>query len=257
MHRPRKRFGQNFLVDSSTISDLINAIGARCGDQLLEIGPGLGALTRPLLDQLGQLEVIEIDRDLITQLQTLNTPAQRLIIHQCDALKFDFSADKKRRRIVGNLPYNISTPLIFHLLEHVAYIQDMHFMLQKEVVDRMCARAGERNYGRLSVMLQSKCETQKLLEIDAAKFSPSPKVTSGFVRLMPLQQAAVTPTLEAEFSRVVKTAFAHPRKTLANNLKTLISSDTLEKLGIDPSLRPQQLEITTFKSIAQAVSEIK
>lgn len=257
MHRPRKRFGQNFLVDPSTVNDLINAIGAKSGDALLEIGPGLGALTRPLLNTLGQMEVIEIDRDLIAQLQALNTDTQRLIIHQCDALKFDFSADKKTRRIVGNLPYNISTPLIFHLLEHVDFIQDMHFMLQKEVVDRMCARAGDRAYGRLSVMLQSRCETQQLLQIDASKFSPAPKVTSGFVRLMPLQPPAVTPTLEAEFARVVKTAFAHPRKTLANNLKPLIDSDTLEKLGINPSLRPQQLEITTFKSIAQAISEIK
>lgn len=255
MHRPRKRFGQNFLVDPITINDLVNAIGPKPDDDILEIGPGLGALTKPLLSKIEQLEVIEIDRDLIQQLEKLNADKQHLIIHQCDALKFDFSANKKIRRIVGNLPYNISTPLIFHLLDHVEFIQDMHFMLQKEVVERMCANAGNRAYGRLSVMLQSKCETQMLLQIDADKFSPAPKVTSGFVRLRPLQQSPVPPTLVATFADIVKTSFSQPRKTLANNLKGLIASETLERIDIDPSVRPQQLDINAFVAIAQTLKE--
>ena len=255
MHRPRKRFGQNFLVDPITINDLVNAIGPKPDDDILEIGPGLGALTKPLLSKINQLEVVEIDRDLIQQLEKLNTDKQHLIIHQCDALKFDFSADKKIRRIVGNLPYNISTPLIFHLLDHVEFIQDMHFMLQKEVVERMCANAGNRAYGRLSVMLQTKCEAQMLLKIDADKFSPAPKVTSGFVRLRPLQQSPVPPTLVTTFADIVKTSFSQPRKTLANNLKGLITSEALERIDIDPSVRPQQLDINAFVAIAQTLKE--
>ena len=232
MHRPRKRFGQNFLVDPTVIADLVKAVAPKSGDAMLEIGPGLGALTKPLLKKLDCLEVVEIDRDLAAHLNQLDNEEHHLIIHQCDALKFDFSSANKKRRIVGNLPYNISTPLLFHLLTYIQSIQDMHFMLQNEVVDRMCAIAGNRSYGRLSVMLQAKCEVQKLLEIDASKFSPPPKVTSGFVRLRPLQQSPVTPTLEAVFAHIVKTAFSQPRKTLANNLKGQIASHELEKLGI-------------------------
>ena len=253
MHRPRKRFGQNFLVDQSAITNLIKVIGPKLDDAILEIGPGLGALTKPLLKKVECLEVIEIDRDLVKHLQELDTQEHQLIIHQCDALKFDFSSHEQPRRIVGNLPYNISTPLIFHLLEYITSIQDMHFMLQNEVVDRMCASTGNRAYGRLSVMIQAKCQVEKLLEIEADKFSPPPKVTSGFVRLKPLQQSLVTPTLESAFAQIVKTAFSQPRKTLANNLKGQIASRDLEKLGIDPSMRPQQLEISAFVAIAQAI----
>ena len=255
MQRPRKRFGQNFLVDPSTIHSLVKVIDPKADDALLEIGPGRGALTKPLLNKVQRLEVVEIDRDLIQHLQQLATGQHQLLIHQCDVLQFDFSADHLRRRIVGNLPYNISTPLLFHLLDHLEFVQDMHFMLQNEVVDRMCASVGSRAYGRLSVMLQSKCETQKLIEVSAEKFSPAPKVTSGFVRLKPLQPARLTPTLEAEFARVVKTAFAHPRKTLANNLKSVMDSPTLANLGIDPTTRPQQLDIDAFQAIAQALGK--
>ncbi len=255
MQRPRKRFGQNFLVDANTIHDLVKAIDPKAGDALLEIGPGRGALTQPLLHKVRRLEVVEIDRDLIQHLQKLDAGEHQLLVHQCDVLQFDFSADGIHRRVVGNLPYNISTPLLFHLLDHLEYIQDMHFMLQKEVVDRMCASVGDRAWGRLSVMLQSKCETQKLFEISADKFSPAPKVTSGFVRLKPLQAARLTPTLEADFARVVKTAFAHPRKTLANNLKSMLDSAALANLGIDPAMRPQQLDIDAFRTIARAIGK--
>ncbi len=255
MHRPRKRFGQNFLIDPQTIHSLIALIAPSYDDAILEIGPGLGALTKPLLDKVGHLEVIEIDRDLIDQLERLAVKKGNLTIHQCDALKFDYSAAGKTRRIVGNLPYNISTPLIFHLLSHFDYIQDMHFMLQKEVVDRICASPGNRVYGRLSVMIQSKCQPEKLLEIDAQKFSPPPKVTSGFLRLIRLQRTIVPHTLESTFATAVRNAFSQPRKTLANNFKGILSNSEIEKLGIDPSIRPQQLEIAEFVTIAQVMQQ--
>ena len=255
MQQPRKRFGQNFLIDPGTIDALVRAIAPKPDDAMLEIGPGRGALTQPLLNIVRRLEVVEIDRNLIQQLQNLEYREHLLLVYQCDVLKFDFSADRISRRIVGNLPYNISTPLIFHLLKHITWIQDMHFMLQKEVVDRICATAGSRAYGRLSVMLQARCEVQKLLEIDAEKFLPQPKVTSGFVRLKPLQQPMVTPKLEAGFAHVVKSAFAHPRKTLGNNLKGLLDSAALKNLGIDPAVRPQQLNIEAFLTITRALRD--
>ncbi len=252
MHRPRKRFGQNFLVDPLTIHALIVAIAPRPDEAILEVGPGLGALTKPLLDKVEHLEVIEIDRDLIRKLETLDPTNSNLTIYQRDALKFDFSAAKKIRRIVGNLPYNISTPLIFHLLSHLDYIKDMHFMLQKEVVDRICANTGSRVYGRLSVMIQARCFPEKLLEIDAEKFSPQPKITSGFIRLTPLLDRSVSIALESTFVSIVKSAFSQPRKTLANNLKGQFTSDEIEKLEIDPFIRPQHLGITEFVRLAQS-----
>ena len=255
MHRPRKRFGQNFLVDPVCIDELITVIAPKFDDAILEIGPGLGALTVPLLEKVAHLEVIEIDRDLVAKLTAIKSN-NKLTIYQCDALSFDFSADKKVRRIIGNLPYNISTPLIFHLLSHLSYIQDMHFMLQKEVVDRICAQSGDRNYGRLSVMVQAKCYPEKLFEIEPQKFSPPPKVTSGFIRLSRLQQPIIPLTLEPAFASAVKLAFSQPRKTLANNLKHQMSSTELEKLGINPSLRPQQLTVNEYLAIAQTMRQI-
>lgn len=253
MHHPRKRFGQNFLVDPQTIREIIKAIAPKRDDTILEIGPGLGALTKPLLEQVKQLEAIELDRDLIVQLEKLTQTKNHLVIYQKDALQFNFSSDNKKRRIIGNLPYNISTPLLFHLLTHLKFIQDMHFMLQKEVVDRICAHSGDRSWSRLSVMMQVKCITQKLFEIKPQKFKPVPKVTSGFIRLTPLQQPIVPLTLESSFERVVRSVFSHPRKTLANNLKGIFARNELEKLGIDPSVRPQYVKIEHFLAIAQSI----
>ena len=254
MHRPRKRFGQNFLVDSQTIRDLIKAIAPKRDDVILEIGPGLGALTKPLLEQVKQLEAIELDRDLIDQLEKLSQTKNHLVIYQNDALQFNFSCDNKKRRIVGNLPYNISTPLLFHLLTHLKFIQDMHLMLQKEVVDRICAHSGDRSWGRLSVMIQIKCSVQKLFEIEPKKFKPAPKVTSGFIRLTPLQQPIVPLTLESSFEHLVRSVFSHPRKTLANNLKGIFARNELEKLGIDPSVRPQYTKIEHLLAIARTMN---
>jgi 16S rRNA (adenine1518-N6/adenine1519-N6)-dimethyltransferase len=251
MHRPRKRFGQNFLVNPATIQSLVTAIAPRKTDDILEIGPGLGALTNPLLDKLDRLEVVEFDRDLIAHLQQLNTPDKQLIIHQCDALKFDFSNSQTPRRIVGNLPYNISTPLIFHLLDQLDSIIDMHFMLQKEVVERICAPSGSRNFGRLSAMVQSKCTAQLLIEVPAESFSPAPKVTSAFLRLTPHENRMVPLVFEASFKEIVQQCFSQPRKTITNNLKKHFTNEEVKAAGIDPAKRPQQLQLEELLVLAE------
>tara|TARA_R110002096_G_scaffold244612_4_gene436796 strand:+ start:1899 stop:2678 length:780 start_codon:yes stop_codon:yes gene_type:complete len=251
MHRARKRFGQNFLVDPTIIQSLVAAIAPKSSDNILEIGPGLGALTRPLLSKVDHLELVELDRDLIDQLRQLNSPEHTVIVHQYDALKFDFSRPDKPRRIVGNLPYNISTPLIFHLLDQLPSIIDMHFMLQKEVVDRICAPSGSRNFGRLSAMVQSRCVAQQLLDVPAKSFSPAPRVTSAFIRLTPHSQRFVPIELETAYKTIVKECFSQPRKTLANNLKNIISNDEIAAAGIDPSIRPQQLTLENLLALSR------
>jgi 16S rRNA (adenine1518-N6/adenine1519-N6)-dimethyltransferase len=251
MHRARKRFGQNFLVSPTIIQSLISAIAPKNADSILEIGPGLGALTKPLLTKIDRLEVVELDRDLIEQLEQLNSKDKTVIVHQHDALKFDFSCPGKPRRIVGNLPYNISTPLIFHLLDQLPSIIDMHFMLQKEVVDRICAPSGSRNFGRLSAMVQSKCITQPLIDVPPESFSPAPKVTSAFVRLTPHKQRFVPAELETAFKTIVQQCFSQPRKTLTNNLREIISSDEITSIGIEPSIRPQQLTLDNLLTLAK------
>lgn len=253
MHRPRKRFGQNFLVDPSVIQSLISTISPQVQDNILEIGPGLGALTKPLLEKVDKLEVVELDRDLVEHLNLLDTSQKRLTIYQCDALKFDFTSTNMPRRIVGNLPYNISTPIIFHLLESSQSITDMHFMLQKEVVERICSQSGDRNFGRLSVMVQSKCNAQALIEVPPEKFSPAPKVVSTFMRLVPHKTPKVANELESTFNQLVKTCFSQPRKTLANNLKKILSSDKIKALGIDPTIRPQNLTIEELIALSKSV----
>ena len=255
-HQARKRFGQNFLHDPGVIERIIRAIHPKPDDALVEIGPGLGALTEEMLAVNSNLQVVELDRDLIPVLRTkfFNYPNFR--IHEADALKFDFGelvADKPLR-IIGNLPYNISTPLIFHLLGHSGVVQDMHFMLQKEVVDRLCARCGDRQYGRLAVMVQSRCQTQKLLEIAPESFSPAPKVTSAFVRLEPLSEPMVADTMQSLFAQLVQQAFAQPRKTIANNLREQLSADALRQLDIDPGARPQTISIEQLIRITQQLS---
>ena len=242
-HKARKRFGQNFLNNEQTIQRLVSAISPHPQDQLIEIGPGLAAMTQPLLRRVDKMEVIELDRDLVKKLQQLDPSGNKLIIHQGDALKFDFSNTPYARRVVGNLPYNISTPIIFHLLKHLTYIVDMHFMLQKEVVDRICARPGERNFGRLSAMVHSQCHAESLFEIQPQDFTPAPKVTSAFMRLSPHPQPLVCAHLRQDFAQMVKLVFTQPRKTLANNLKKTLTIEQIEALDIDPSTRPQNLHI--------------
>lgn len=255
-HRARKRFGQNFLQDSHVIDKIVRAIRPASDECLVEIGPGMGAITEPLLDTTGKLHVVELDRDLIPILRTkfFNYPGFQ--IHEGDALKFDFTQllePDQRLRIVGNLPYNISTPLIFHLLSYHERVQDMHFMLQKEVVERLAAVPGTSDYGRLSIMTQYYCKVEPLFIVGPESFSPAPKVESAIVRLSPYidlpHPAKDLPTLQ----RVVREAFSMRRKTIRNTLKKLMSAEQLEALDIDTQLRPEVLSLPDYVRIADAV----
>jgi 16S rRNA (adenine1518-N6/adenine1519-N6)-dimethyltransferase len=249
-YRTKKRFGQHFLHDHSVIQTLIQYINPKQNQQIIEIGPGLGALTFPLLDKIGSMEVIEIDRDVVKILQQKG--GDRLSIHNIDALRFDLMQLLKNRqlRLVGNLPYNISTPLLFHLLEYTAYIEDMHFMLQKEVVDRITAQPGSKTYGRLSVMVQYHCNTEYLFYIAPEAFSPPPKVDSAVLRLQPWQQKPYQANDLKLLSQVVTQAFSMRRKTLRNTLKKLLSTEQIESVGIDPSLRAENLSVKNYVDLS-------
>lgn len=251
-HRPRKRFGQNFLHDPGTIGKIIAAIRPRAGDALVEIGPGQGAITLPLLEAAGRLTAIELDRDLIQPLQNRARTAGTLDVINTDALRFDFCtlAADSGLRIVGNLPYNISTPLLFHLLEQSRCIRDMHFMLQKEVVERMAAAPGSGTYGRLSVMLQYRCRVTPLFTIGPGAFNPPPKVDSAFVRLEPFAQPPVTVLDTGVFEDVVRAAFAQRRKTLRNTLRNLLDAEEIRLAGVDPSARAESLDLNAFAALA-------
>jgi 16S rRNA (adenine1518-N6/adenine1519-N6)-dimethyltransferase len=248
-HTPRKRFGQNFLTDESVIAAIVAAIHPRPHDLMTEIGPGLGALTRPLAAHLDHLHVIEIDRDIIARLKT-EFPAGRVTVHEGDALKFDFGALGARLRVVGNLPYNISTPLLFHLAQYAGAIRDIHAMLQKEVVERMVAAPSSSAYGRLSVMLQYRFEMERVLDVPPEAFRPVPKVESAVVRMTPYA-ALPHPARDAvRFRAIVTAAFAQRRKTLRNTLKGHFGAADFERLGIDASLRAQDLRVEDFVRLA-------
>jgi 16S rRNA (adenine1518-N6/adenine1519-N6)-dimethyltransferase len=251
-HRARKRFGQNFLHDPGVIQRIIQVIGPQTGDKLVEIGPGQGAITLPLLKACHHLHVIELDRDLIAPLAQQAAGIGELVIHQNDALRFDFSslADGQRLRIVGNLPYNISTPLLFHLLSQSGSIQDMHFMLQKEVVERMAASPGGSDYGRLSVMIQYHCQVQPLFRIGPGAFKPAPKVDSAFVRLTPWSTLPVTVGDYEQFKNLVRQAFSQRRKTLRNTLKTLLDENAILAAGVDPGIRPEHVTLEQYAALA-------
>ncbi len=253
-HRARKRFGQNFLTDESIIHHLLRQIHAQPGQRLVEIGPGRGALTGGLLASGADLDVIELDRDLIPILRgRFEAEYPALKIHQADVLQFDFNplaSPDNPLRIVGNLPYNISTPLIFHLLEFRAHIRDMHFMLQKEVVDRMTASPGEKDWGRLGIMTQYHCQAQMLFEVPPESFDPVPKVDSAIVRLIPHPQLPHPATDAATLDQVVKLAFQQRRKTLRNALRALFDAQTLTMLGINPGLRPENLSLADYVMLA-------
>ena len=252
-HTARKRFGQNFLHDPGVIDRIVRLIAPKPGDALVEIGPGLGALTRPLLERLGRLRVIEIDRDVIPHLRTACNDSPALEIVQADALKVDYAAlapTDGKLRVVGNLPYNISTPLLFHLLQFAERISDMHFMLQKEVVDRICAAPGDEDYGRLSVSLAARCEATSLLTVGPGAFRPAPQVHSAVVRLVPRPHPAEIRDWAA-FDRVVAAAFSQRRKTLSNSLKGVVTADKMLECGIDPGLRAERLDVAAFARLAQ------
>lgn len=252
-HVPRKRFGQNFLVDDSIIAGIISAVMPRRGDNLVEIGPGLGALTDPLLARLDRLQVIEIDRDLIARLRGLHAP-ERLVIHEGDVLDFDFATLGNELRIVGNLPYNISTPLLFRFAEFAGSIRDIHVMLQREVVERMVAAPGDSEFSRLSVMLQYRFDMEMLIDVPAESFDPAPKVQSAVVRLMPLNPLPHQARNEALFAEVVSRAFAQRRKTLRNTLKGMVSAEQLAALDINAGARAQELPVADFVRIADALT---
>lgn len=253
-HRARKRFGQNFLVDGNIIRKIVAAIAPRPGDNLVEIGPGLGALTRPVLAASGHLRVVEIDRDLIERLGA-EFAGQALEIHQGDALKFDFGALGGDLRVIGNLPYNISTPILFHLSEYAERIRDMTFMLQKEVVERMVAEPGSADYGRLSVMLQYRFRVDKQFDVAPGAFRPMPKVTSAIVRLTPRPPQELGARDAALLARIVSAAFGQRRKTLHNTLRDFAADAMLAELGIDPGLRGERLSVDDFVRIANRCAD--
>lgn len=259
-HRARKRFGQNFLSDPNIIRKIIDGIRPQPGELMVEIGPGLGAMTAPLIERLGHLHVVEIDRDLIARLHECYSVAQ-LTVHEGDALKFDFGSlcagadTAPTLRIVGNLPYNISTPILFHLAGFADRVKDMTFMLQKEVVMRMVAEPGTEEYGRLSVMLQYRFEMERLFLVPPGAFNPAPKVDSAVVRMIPRQRQAVAAADEALLGDVVKAAFSQRRKMLRNTLRGRVSEADWAQLGIDPRRRAEELAVGDYLRVANRLAE--
>ncbi len=257
-HRPRKRFGQHFLRDRSVVARIVAALAPQAGDRVVEIGPGTGALTRELLAHLPHLDAVELDRDLIARLES-EFPRERLTLHPGDALKFDFCglARGGRLRVVGNLPYNISTPLLFHLLDQAHCVRDMLFMLQKEVVQRLAAAPGGKDYGRLSVMIQYRCAVEKLFDVAPGAFTPPPKVDSAVVRLVPHHAPPVAVDDPERFALLVRAAFASRRKTLRNNMKGLLSAEQMVAVGIDSTRRAETLSLSEFAALSNAATSIR
>ncbi len=248
----KKRFGQNFLHDKHIIAKIIHAIQANKKDHVVEIGPGKAALTNSLLTAK-RLDIIEIDNDLIPGLQILANLHNNLTLHHTDALTFDYASlttSNQSLRIIGNLPYNISTPLIFHLLRYKHIITDMHFMLQKEVVDRICAQPGSKTYGRLSVMTQYYCEAASLFVVPATAFTPIPNVESAIIRLKPHSAEKLTAKNHDNLQTIVTQAFSQRRKTLRNTLKGFVTEQQLCDINIDPQQRPEQLSVQDYIKIA-------
>lgn len=256
-HIARKRFGQNFLIDRQVIAEIVNAVAPRRDANVVEIGPGLGALTEPLLRRVDHLHVVEIDRDIVARLKQ-RFPAGQLTIHEGDALKFDFGSLLRHPgdclHVVGNLPYNISTPLLFHLANFAERVVDMHFMLQKEVVERMVAMPGTTDYGRLSVMLQYRFVIDWLIDVPPESFDPAPKVDSAVVRLIPRPPAELDARDEAKFSALVVAAFSQRRKMLRNTLRDFFAEAELAGLGIAPTARAEALSVADYVRLANALA---
>ncbi len=255
--RPRKRFGQNFLHDRGTIERIIRAVDPRPGDALVEIGPGRGAITIPMLSRAESLIAVELDRDLVPLIRAACDGLGNLQVIQADAMALDFCSLNTGLplRLVGNLPYNISTPLLFHLLGQAGCIGDMHFMLQREVVERMAAQPGGRTYGRLSVTVQYRCKVESLFTVGPKAFRPAPAVESAFVRLTPYQKLPWSAQDEGALDRVIRATFAQRRKTLRNSLHGLLSADEMTQAGIDPSLRPELLNVASFVRLADRLAQ--
>jgi 16S rRNA (adenine1518-N6/adenine1519-N6)-dimethyltransferase len=257
MHQARKRFGQHFLQDAAVIDNILTELRPQTTDNIVEIGPGLGALTIPLLRRSVSLKVVELDRDVIPHLQKAAEGIGELQVYQADALGFDFQQcqnAQEKLRLVGNLPYNISTPLLFHLFTQLDCIQDMHFMLQKEVVDRLSAKPGTKAYGRLSVMVQYFCETERLFDVAPDAFRPPPKVMSAVVRLIPLQPKPFVAKDENLLAELVRLAFNQRRKTIANSLKEKVTAEQLSALDIDIKARAENLNVQDYVRLANALT---
>ena len=252
-HQPRKRFGQHFLTDPGVIGAIVSAVAPRDDEVIVEIGPGQGAITRSLAARASTLHAIELDRDLAASLRKEFDTGTNVTIHEADALKFDFGALGKSLRIVGNLPYNISTPLLFHLINFREHIVDMHFMLQKEVVDRMAALPGKKTYGRLTIMLGCHFQIDALFDVDRLAFNPPPDVTSAVVRLAPLPAGTYVIDDEDRFAKLVAQAFSQRRKTIRNSLREVANEATLESVGIDPGLRAEAISIADYVRLANTL----
>ena len=252
---PRKRFGQHFLHDRAVIRRIVDAMAPKPGELVLEIGPGRGALTFPLLARGCELHAVEIDRDLAARLRAHGPRHANLVVHEADALELDLTriaVPPRRFRVIGNLPYNISTPLVFRLLATLPRIADMHLMLQKEVVDRMISSPGTRAYGRLSVMVQLDCEAECVIRVGSGAFAPAPRVESAVVRLRPRRGTALDPAGRDRFGAIVRSCFSSRRKTLRNALRGLCDERMIAAAGLDPQVRPQVLTIDEFVALAHA-----
>ena len=253
-HRARKRFGQHFLIDPGVIDAIVQSIRPTRDDIIVEIGPGRGAITAPVAKRCGHLHAVELDRDLAARLRSEFAADERVTIHESDALSFDYSELGNSLRIIGNLPYNISTPLLFHLLDHLDAIADMHFMLQKEVVDRMVAEPGSKAYGRLSIMLGCNLEMEALFNVDRLAFEPPPEITSAVIRMRPLSSQQTPVRNMRLLSSIVATAFSKRRKTLRNALKPVVSEQDLASLQLDPTLRPENIAIADWIALANLLA---
>lgn len=252
-HRARKRFGQHFLTAPEVIEQIVSAIGPREGETIVEIGPGQAAITEPLAHLASRLHAIEFDRDLVDELRSRFAAQDNVTIHEGDALEFDYSTLGSDLRLVGNLPYNISTPLLFRLLEFDECIVDAHFMLQKEVVDRICAKPGNKNFGRLTIMLGCRMESVPLFDVPPEAFSPPPKVMSSVVRLRPMPQGNLDIRHEQTLEALVKLAFSRRRKTLRNALQGMATREEIDAIGLDPGLRPEQVSIEDWVALANTL----
>ncbi len=258
-HKARKRFGQNFLIDHGIIRDIVRSVHPHKDDVIVEIGPGKGAITQLLADACDNLNVIELDRDLVPWLKVKFEKHPNFQLYQADALQFDFAQlmrNDKPLRIVGNLPYNISTPLIFHLLSYASKVQDMHFMLQKEVVKRMAAQPGESAYGRLGIMVQYYCAVEDLFDVPPTSFDPAPKVDSAIVRLIPYKELPFVANNIKTLETLVNVAFQQRRKTLRNSLKQLLTTEQMESLPVDLSLRPEEISLPEYVAMSNLLGEL-
>jgi 16S rRNA (adenine1518-N6/adenine1519-N6)-dimethyltransferase len=254
----RKRFGQHFLTDRAVVERIVDTVSPGPEDLLVEIGPGRGVLTRPLLDRCGRVHAVEIDRDLAAALSVTFAKHDNFVLHVGDALRFDFRQLSETLggplRVVGNLPYNISTPLLLRLLSQIDVIRDLVVMVQKEVALRLAAEPGGRHYGRLSVVVGRRCRVSSLFDVPPQAFSPPPKVDSAVLSLRPLVNPRGVTVSDAAFERVVRVVFSQRRKTLRNVLRGEISAEALTKLGLDPGARPQQLSVEEFSDLAAALA---